>query len=157
MNTDLEAVVLDILDSCRELSLATLMRDGNTQSDVVCFVHQGLDIYFATARDSRKIANIEHAAQVSFCIYKPYTGWPDIKAISSHAFAEILPDESPERSLAIRLLDTRFPNAWTRIPEHGSSRTTIVKLESWALKVLDYSRGFGHTDMVPVASKRRFD
>ncbi|VVD62601.1 pyridoxamine 5'-phosphate oxidase family protein [Pandoraea soli] len=155
MNADLEAVILDVLDSCRELSLATLMADGNTQSDVVCFVHHGLDIYFATGRDSRKMANIERAAQVSFCLYKPYVGWPDIKALSGHAYAEILPDESSERLLAMRLLDERFPDAWTRVPEHGSSRSTIVKLECWALQVLDYSRGFGHADIVTVPSKRR--
>lgn len=157
MNSDLETVILDILDGCRELSLATLMKDGNAQSDVVCFVHQGLDIYFATARDSRKIANIERAAQVSFCLYKPYTEWPEIRAISGHAFAEILPDESAERLLAIGLLDARFPDAWTRVAEHDSSETAIVKLESWAMKVLDYSRGFGHADTVAVASTRRCD
>lgn len=154
MNAILEAVMLDILDGCRELSLATLMADGNTQSDVVCFVHHGLDIYFATGRDSRKIANIGRNAQVSFCLYKPYTKWPEIKGLSGHAFAEILSDESAERSLAIRLLDARFPDAWTRVPEHGLSRTTVVKLESWAIKVLDYSRGFGHIDIVTIPSKR---
>ncbi|MGR9577925.1 pyridoxamine 5'-phosphate oxidase family protein [Pandoraea sputorum] len=157
MNPKLETVVMAILDGCRELSLATLMQDGNSQSDIVCFVHQGLDIYFATARDSRKIANIGHNAQVSYCLFTPYAGWPEIKAISGHAYAEILPDESAERSLAIRLLDARFPDAWTRVPEHGSSRTTIVKLESWAMKVLDYSRGFGHADIVSIASKRKFE
>ncbi|VVE77581.1 pyridoxamine 5'-phosphate oxidase family protein [Pandoraea sputorum] len=157
MNPKLETVVMAILDGCRELSLATLMHDGNSQSDIVCFVHQGLDIYFATARDSRKIANIGHNAQVSYCLFRPYAGWPEIKAISGHAYAEILPDESAERSLAIRLLDARFPDAWTRVPEHGSSRTTIVKLESWAMKVLDYSRGFGHVDIVSIASKRKFE
>lgn len=152
MNTEQASVALDILSACRELALATLMEDGNTQSDTVCFVHQGFDVYFATGRDSHKIANILRVSQVSFCLYKRYARWQEIKALSVHAFASIVPGESAEHALAVRLLEDRFPGSWARAPEYGQHRTTIVKLAPWAMQILDYSRGFGHGEMVTVGA-----
>lgn len=63
------AAVVALLDAGRLMALAVNRPDGWPQVTTVGYVNEGLNLYFVTARDSQKLANLKADPRVSVAVY----------------------------------------------------------------------------------------
>ncbi len=137
-------LINEILDDVNDLSLATVRSDGFPQSTVVSFVNEGMTIYFGTSRRSQKAANLRTCDKVSATITKPYDSWDEIVGLSLAGHACEVTD-AEEIAHASRLLLERFPQAADFEPG-DTSDLMFVRIDPVAISLLDYRKGFGHTE-----------
>ena len=83
--------VVALLDSCRLMAIAVNRSDGWPQVTTVGYVNDGLNLYFVTARDSQKLANLKADPRVSVAIHSQAVSG-DAVGVSMAARAEEVTD-----------------------------------------------------------------
>jgi general stress protein 26 len=139
--------VLRVIDSASDLTLATVRADGYPQATTVSFAHDGLNLYVGVGKDSQKANNIRNNNKVSLTINLPYQDWCDIKGLSMSGLAEIV-DGSDGIEAARACLLKRFPQVQEWADTGASDDMAFLKITPQVISVLDYSKGFGHTELV---------
>jgi general stress protein 26 len=152
MDERLKKFVLEVLETGRDLSLATLREDGYPQANAISYANDGLILYFGTARTSQKVKNIQRCNKVSTTISMPYNDWSEIRGVSMAATAHVLTDDSPESARAMDRLLARFPAAWDMSPPAEAGQFVFVKLVPVIVSVIDYTQGFGHSELVEICA-----
>lgn len=152
MDADLKRLILDLIESGRDLSLATLRDDGYPQANIVSYANDGLTLYVGTARASRKVRNIQYCGKVSLTIGAPYNHWSEIRALSMGGLARVLPDDSPESAHAMQCLRSKFPSGWDMSPPGAPMQIAFVMIVPVVVSLLDYTQGFGHTELVEIGT-----
>jgi general stress protein 26 len=146
MDQSFKDFVLNVIESANDLTLATVRPDGYPQATTVSFAHDGLNLYVGIGKHSQKADNIRHNSKVSLTINLPYQDWREIKGLSMSALAEIV-DDSAGVDAARACLLKRFP----QIAEWGdptlASEVAFLKITPQVISILDYSKGFGHTEL----------
>lgn len=152
MNQETEQFILDLLKDHNILTFATVREDGYPQATTVAYANDGLAIYFATGRDCQKVHNLRHCNKVSLTIDRDYADWQQIKGLSMGGIAEVLTD-SKETQKAIACLENKFPELHGWISAEVLEDVVFVKITPQVISVLDYTKGFGHSELVhlPVA------
>lgn len=146
MDQELKRLILDLLAQHNILTVATIREDGWPQATTVAYANDGLDIYVATFPESQKVGNIKKNNRVSLTIDRDYKDWNEIKGLSMAAYAEVLMDPR-EIQHAEELLARKFPQlAGVAVPE--PSEVSILRFRPKVISVLNYEKGFGHTDYV---------
>ncbi|MGZ3254401.1 MAG: pyridoxamine 5'-phosphate oxidase family protein [Burkholderiaceae bacterium] len=141
--------ILTILDKARDLTLATVRPDGYPQATTVSYANDGLSIYIGVGQDSQKIANIRHNNKVSLTINTDYQNWNQIKGLSMAGVAEILTD-AEQIGRATGCMIKRFPQVIEYL-ESGQARDAVfLKITPQVISILNYEKGFGHTNLVMV-------
>jgi hypothetical protein len=142
--------IIDILDRCRDMTIATVRPDGAPQATVVSFVHDGLLIYFGCGAESQKARNIASNRRVSITITPPYADWMHIQGLSlAGAASEVhLP---AEQASVTKLMLQRFPEA-ANIPQPEPLSLKLFRVRLSLASILDYTQGFGHTDLVAIGA-----
>lgn len=147
MDQSFKDFVLQVIDGAADLTLATLRPDGYPQATTVSYAHDGLNLYVGIGSRSQKAENIRHNNKVSLTINLPYKDWREIKGLSMSALAEIVQDRTAIDTAKACLLK-RFP----QITEWGdaaiASDMAFLKITPQVISILDYSKGFGHTELV---------
>jgi len=140
--------IFGIMRRHRVMTIATQRVDGYPQATTVTYANDGLNLYFGCDRSSQKVRNIKRDAKVSVTIDRDYRDWSRIKGLSMAADARVLskPDET---ELASRLLGRKFAQ-WRALSADDRKALRFIKVEPVVISVLDYSKGFGHTDLVRV-------
>lgn len=146
MDKALEQVILDLLTGHNILTLATNRPDGWPQATTVGYANDGLDIYVATFPQSQKVKNIRQDHRVSLTIDHDTQDWNQIKGLSMAAVAEVLTEPQALRH-AEECLIRKFPQM-AGVPVPDPSEVTILRLRPKVISVLDYEKGFGHTEYV---------
>ena len=148
MDPALQTQILALLDQHRTMSLATVRPDGWPQATTVGFAHDGLTLYFLCGPNSQKAANIERDERVSLTIDHDVPQVMDITGLSMAARAERVVDRA-EAHRALQLLMHRYPeqNALPA-PLPDPDALCIFRLTPYVISVLDYSKGFGHAELV---------
>jgi len=141
--------ILDIIDEHRIMTIATVRPDGYPQATTVTYVHDGLALYFACGRSSQKVSNIRQNPRVSLTIDHDEEDVNRIRGISLGGRAEVLAPDGPEYRRALELMATRFPELKT-VPESEMQEIAVVKVVPEVISLLDYTKGFGHTELVRV-------
>ena len=149
MNEQLRRMMLDILDRHRNMTIATLRPDGWPQATTVGYANEGLTLYFLCGLESQKARNLARDARVSLAIDDDSEPVTQITGLSMAAHARPVTDRA-EAQKALRLLMAKYPPqevpaGWT-MPEPEEVR--IFRVEPTVISVLDYSKGFAHTDLV---------
>ncbi len=140
--------ILDILDANRIMTVATLRPDGWPQATTVGYVNDGLAFWFLCGRDSQKAANLARDDRVSLTI----NGDPsDIMAITglSMAARAIPVTQRAEAAKVIGLMPSKYPEQKAlpvAMPTPG--QVSLFRIEPTVVSVLDYTKGFGHADLV---------
>lgn len=136
-----------IIDNGRDLTLATIRSDGYPQATTVSYANDGMTIYVTIGKESQKAHNIRYCEKVSLTINAEYTDWNHIKGLSMGATARILekPDEI-ERASACMF--KRFPQMAEWSQENDTSDLVMLEIMPKVISVLDYEKGFGHTELV---------
>lgn len=147
MDKPIQEFILDIINHGKDLTLATVREDGYPQATTVSYANDGMAIYIGTGQDSQKVHNIRRCNKVSLTINADYRDWNHIKGVSIGGLAEVLSD-GDEIEHASRCMLERFPQIkdWTQQDELGE--IAFLKIHPQVISVLNYEKGFGHTDLV---------
>jgi general stress protein 26 len=139
--------VIRVIEGAQDLTLATVRPDGYPQATTVSFAHDGLTLYVGIGKHSQKATNLRGNNKVSLTINLPYQDWREIRGVSMSALAEILQEPTAVATAQDCLL-RRFP----QVAEWGgpdmASEVAFLKITPQVISVLDYSKGFGHTELV---------
>ena len=149
MKRELRRTILHLLRAHRVMSLATVRADGYPQSTTVVYANEGLRIYFACDPHGQKVRNLARNGRVSLTIGREQEDFSRIVGLSMGGEAHVV--RSPaERKLAWDLLEERFA-ALRGVSEEERAASAIVRVDPRVVSVVDYRRGYGHTDLVQVA------
>jgi PPOX class probable F420-dependent enzyme len=148
MDQELLGTVTRILESHRVMTIATLRPDGWPQATTVGYGNDGLTLYFLCGRDSQKAANLARDDRVSLTIDDDTGQVMQIRGLSMAAHARPVTDRA-EAEKAMRLMMSRYPpQQGLDLPMPDPGEVSIFRVTPTVISVLDYSKGFGHTDLV---------
>jgi general stress protein 26 len=145
MDKSFKDFVLHVVDNASDLTLATLRPDGYPQATTVSFAHDGVILYVGIGKHSQKADNIRYSSKVSLTVNLPYQDWRDIKGLSMSALADIL-HERADIDAARACLLKRFPQTAEWSDAALASELAFLKITPQVISILDYSKGFGHTE-----------
>jgi nitroimidazol reductase NimA-like FMN-containing flavoprotein (pyridoxamine 5'-phosphate oxidase superfamily) len=137
MDEAIRQKILTLLDQHRIMTLATLRPDGWPQATTVGY-----------ANDGQKAANLARDERVSLTIDHDTPQVMDITGLSMAARATVVVDPA-EGEQALRLLLRKYPSQDALpLPLPTPADVRIFRVTPTVISVLDYSKGFGHTDLV---------
>lgn len=147
MDDAIRRKILDVLEQNRIMSLATLRPDGWPQATVVGFAHEGLTLYFLCGSESQKAQNLARDRRVSLAIGTDTPQVMTITGLSMAATAEPITDPAEAQRIGDLLIGRYPPQAGLPGPPPPGS-TAVFRLKPAVISLIDYTRGFGHTDLV---------
>lgn len=147
MKKHLKESILAILADHENLNLGTVRPDGWPQVTTVSYVNDGLKLYFVTLAQAQKVNNIAHSSKVSLTIDSDEDDWDQIKGLSMSAEAGIVTDPKEIARVGDLMLD-KFPQIRGMGTPLDTQTMTVIRLSPRVISVLDYTKGFGHTDLV---------
>jgi nitroimidazol reductase NimA-like FMN-containing flavoprotein (pyridoxamine 5'-phosphate oxidase superfamily) len=149
MDEAIRRKVLDLLDAHRTMTVATVRPDGWPQATTVGYVNEGLVLYFLCGLDSQKARNLARDDRVSLTIDHDSPDIMRITGLSMAARATPVLDLT-EATRILGLLPGKYPEQATPLPMPmpTADQVRIFRLDPVVISVLDYSKGFGHTDLV---------
>lgn len=146
MNETLRRKIIELLDQHRLMTVATNRPDGWPQATTVGYVNNGLTIYFLCGPESQKSHNLSRDNRVSLTIDHDVPDPMAITGLSMAAHAYPVTDRA-EVDRALSLLGQRYPE-YPKFPMPKPEEILIFRVEPKVISVLDYTKGFGHTDLV---------
>jgi PPOX class probable F420-dependent enzyme len=147
MDDAIRKKILALLAKHRKMTIATLRPDGWPQATTVGYGNEGLTIYFLCGPDSQKAANLRRDNRVSLTIDDDTGQVMSIDGLSMAARAEVVTDPV-EAEKALQLMMGRYPPQDVPLPMPNAAELLIFRVTPTVISVLDYSKGFGHTDLV---------
>jgi nitroimidazol reductase NimA-like FMN-containing flavoprotein (pyridoxamine 5'-phosphate oxidase superfamily) len=148
MDKNIESKILDLLDKHRVMTIATLRPDGWPQATTVGYVNEGLTLYFLCGLESQKATNLARDDRVSLTIDEDTPEIMKITGLSMAAHARLVRDhEQAEKVLG--MLPSKYPRQDSfPLSMPKPEEIAIFRVTPTVISVLDYSKGFGHTDLV---------
>ena len=151
MDETIKQKILALLDEHRIMTIATLRLDGWPQATTVGYVNDGLMLYFLCGIGSQKDANITRDNRVSLTIDHDADQVMKITGLSMAARAYAVTDRS-EAEKVMQMLPLKYPAQKSLPgPMPKPEDVRIFRLTPVVISLLDYSKGFGHTDLVTCA------
>ena len=146
--------ILTLLNQHRIMTIATLRPDGWPQATTVGYVNEGLTLWFLCGLESQKAKNLAHDNRVSITIDHDT---PDIMSItgSSMAARARRVSDRAEAEKVIGKLPLKYPDApptTAQIKMPAPEDVALFRVVPEVVSVLDYTKGFGHTDLVTCQS-----
>ena len=148
MDDEIRGKILTLLDQHRIMTVATLRQDGWPQATTVGYVNEGLTLYFLCGLDSQKAKNLARDNRISLAIDHDTANLMTITGLSMAAHAHAVVDRA-EAEKVLRMLPLKYPEAPPlpmKMPSPDEIR--LFRVTPTVISVLDYSKGFGHTDLV---------
>jgi len=148
MDEEIRNRILTLLDQHRIMTVATLRPDGWPQATTVGYANDDLTIYFLCGKDSQKAENLALDDRVSLTIDHDTAQVMEIAGLSMAALAKAVTNRA-EAERALQLLMRRYPEQESLpLPMPTPEDVRIFRVTPKVISVLDYSKGFGHTDLV---------
>ena len=148
MDENIKKKILALLDQHRIMTVATLRPDGWPQATTVGYVSEGLNLYFLCGRESQKAANLSRDDRVSLTIDHDTSDIMAITGLSMAGHARAVLDRA-EAERILRMLPSKYPEQVSLPgPMPTADEIRIFRISPTVISVLDYSKGFGHTDLV---------
>jgi hypothetical protein len=138
-----------ILDQNRVMAIATIRPDGWPQTTFVGYANQDIFIYFIVSRQSQKFANMMRDDRISLAVGQDFHKPTSILAISAAAHASEVSD-AKQRGELVQLIRTRHPGL-KMLASPDFSDAAVIRAHPSILTISDYSKGFGHADVLTVA------
>jgi len=142
--------ILALLDAHRIMTIATLRPDGWPQATTVGYVNEGLTLWFLCGLQSQKASNLALDDRVSITIDHDTPDLMAITGLSMAARARRVSDRA-EAQKVIGMLPLRYPDAppsTAQMKMPAPEEVAIFRVAPEVVSVLDYTKGFGHTDLV---------
>jgi nitroimidazol reductase NimA-like FMN-containing flavoprotein (pyridoxamine 5'-phosphate oxidase superfamily) len=152
MDKELHKKILSLLDGHRIMTLATLRPDGWPQATTVGYVNDGLTIYFLCGLESQKARNLARDNRVSLTIDHDTPNIMAITGLSMAARAFPVTNRA-EAEQVLKMLPQKYPEQTEPLPLEmpKPGEVSLFRLTPTVISVLDYTKGFGHTDLVTCA------
>src|SRR5262245_12453483 len=148
MDQEISKKILALLDEHRIMTIATLRSDGWPQATTVGYVNDGLTLYFLCGLGSQKATNLARDDRVSLTIDHDTPQIMEITGLSMAARAQAVTDLA-EAEKVLRMLPLKYPEQVSLPgPMPKPEEVRIFRVTPTVISVLDYSKGFGHTDLV---------
>jgi nitroimidazol reductase NimA-like FMN-containing flavoprotein (pyridoxamine 5'-phosphate oxidase superfamily) len=148
MDKEIEQKILGLLAEHRIMTVATSRPDGWPQATTVGYANEGLTLYFLCGPDSQKAANLERDNRLSLTIDHDTEQVMEITGLSMAAHAQPVVDPA-EAKKALDLLIARYSEQQSiPLPMPSPADIRIYRVTPVVISVLDYTKGFGHTDLV---------
>jgi PPOX class probable F420-dependent enzyme len=149
MDEKLRKKILQLLDQHRIMTVATLRPDGWPQATTVGYASEGLTIYFLCGKESQKAANLARDDRVSLTIDHDTPQVMEIAGLSMAARAKPVTDRA-EAEKVLSLLFQKYPQQATPLPfpMPKPEDVALFRVTPKVISVLDYTKGFTHTDLV---------
>jgi nitroimidazol reductase NimA-like FMN-containing flavoprotein (pyridoxamine 5'-phosphate oxidase superfamily) len=152
MDETIKRKILALLDQHRIMTIATLRPDGWPQATTVGYVNEGLAVYFLCGLDSQKARNLARDDRISLTIDHDADQIMEITGLSMAARARPVVDRA-EAERVLQRLPLKYPQqAAMPGPMPKPEDVRIFRVTPVVISVLDYSKGFGHTDLVTFSS-----
>jgi nitroimidazol reductase NimA-like FMN-containing flavoprotein (pyridoxamine 5'-phosphate oxidase superfamily) len=138
------------------MTIATVRPDGWPQATTVGYVNEGLTLWFLCGLESQKARNLAHDDRVSITIDHDTADLMAITGLSMAARATRVTNRA-EAEKVIEMLPLRYPDAppsAALIKMPGPDDIAIYRVDPEIISVLDYTKGFAHTDLVVVTRDR---
>jgi nitroimidazol reductase NimA-like FMN-containing flavoprotein (pyridoxamine 5'-phosphate oxidase superfamily) len=148
MKQELKRQIINLLDEHRIMTVATNRSDGWPQATIVNYANDGLVIYCFIDREGQKFANIQHDPRVSVALAKDYPQPLMIKGLSFAGHASVVQDRG-EIARARTLYLKRHPEHKV-LPPPDPAAVPAIRIAPEIVSIIDYSKGFGHSDLVRV-------
>lgn len=151
MDENIRQTILTLLDQHRIMTVATLRPDGWPQATTVGYASEGLTLYFLCGPASQKAANLARDDRVSLTIDHDTSDIMAITGLSMAGHAQAVTDPA-EAAGVMRMLMRKYPEQTSLPgPMPGPEEVRIFRVTPTVISVLDYSKGFGHSELVSVA------
>ncbi|WP_455289122.1 pyridoxamine 5'-phosphate oxidase family protein [Cupriavidus necator] len=148
MDKEIRQKILTLLDQHRIMTLATLRPDGWPQATTVGYVNEGLTLYFLCGPSSQKAANLALDDRVSLTIDHDTPDLMAITGLSMAAHAQLVVDAAVAERI-LQMFPLKYPEQIALpVPMPTAEDVRIFRVTPMVISVLDYSKGFGHTDLV---------
>ena len=151
MDSAARKAILNLLGVHRLMTVATLRADGWPQATTVGYVSDGLTLHFICAANSQKAVNIARDDRISLTIDSDTDDPFAIKGLSMAARATPVSD-AVEIGKVLDRLGEKYPE-YKKLPGTDMSLTTVMRVTPEVISILDYSKGFGHSDLVSVGKE----
>lgn len=148
MDDETRKKIMALLDQHRIMTVATLRADGWPQATTVGYVNEGLTLYFLCGLDSQKAKNLARDDRLSLTIDHDTADLMAITGLSMAARAQPVQDRA-EAEKVLRMLPLKYPEAKPlpmKMPT--PDEVCLFRVTPSVISVLDYTKGFGHTDLV---------
>ena len=148
MDEAIRGKILTLLDQHRIMTIATLRPDGWPQATTVGYVNEGLTLYFLCGPGSQKAQNLARDSRVSLTIDHDTADLMAITGLSMAGHARLVTDRAQVEKL-LQMLPLKYPDSPPLpLPMPGPDDVSLFSVTPMVISVLDYSKGFGHTDLV---------
>ena len=144
--------ILELIDGHRIMTVATLRPDGWPQATTVGYANEGMTMWFLCGLESQKARNLARDNRVSLTIDDDTDDVMGITGLSMAARAHRVTDAA-EAEKVLRLLPLKYAGvsaAMAGISMPKASEVALFRIEPEVISVLDYGKGFAHTDLVQV-------
>jgi nitroimidazol reductase NimA-like FMN-containing flavoprotein (pyridoxamine 5'-phosphate oxidase superfamily) len=148
MDDEMRSKILALLNQHRIMTVATLRPDGWPQATTVGYVNEELTLYFLCGLDSQKAKNLARDDRISLTIDHDTSDLMAITGLSMAARAHAV-DDRAEAEKVLHMLPLKYPDTPPlpmKMPSPDEVR--LFRVTPTVISVLDYSKGFGHTDLV---------
>jgi nitroimidazol reductase NimA-like FMN-containing flavoprotein (pyridoxamine 5'-phosphate oxidase superfamily) len=148
MDDEIRRKILKLLDEHRIMTVATLRPDGWPQATTVGYVNEGLTLWFLCGLESQKAKNLARDDRLSLTIDHDTPDVMAITGLSMAAHAQAVTDRA-EAEKVLRMLPLKYPDAPPiPMPMPSPDEVRLFRVTPMVISVLDYSKGFAHTDLV---------
>ena len=140
------AQIAAILNEGKDLTIATLRPDGAPQATTVSFASDGVAVFFGCGQDSQKARNLAHDSRVAITVTLPYRDWAEILGLSISGRASEIRDPDEIARVGLMFM-AKFPEVAQYVTGPEDS-IVFFRVDPDVVSILDYSKGFGHTELV---------
>jgi nitroimidazol reductase NimA-like FMN-containing flavoprotein (pyridoxamine 5'-phosphate oxidase superfamily) len=141
--------IVSIIDDIDDMTIATVREDGFPQATTVSYVNDGLTIYFGTGAHAQKARNLARSDKVSLTINRPYKSWDEIEGVSVGGRAVKVSDQQEQQKVGA-LMFKKFPQIAKYADSPPDTELAIYRVDPIVISLLDYRKGFGHTELAEV-------
>jgi len=150
MDDSMKQKILSLLEAHRIMTIATVRPDGWPQATTVGYVSEGLTLWFLCGLESQKAKNLARDNRVSITIDHDTPDIMSITGLSMAARAHRVSDRA-EAQKALAMMPLKYPDAppaTAALTMPGPEDVALFRVVPEIVSVLDYTKGFAHTDLV---------
>jgi nitroimidazol reductase NimA-like FMN-containing flavoprotein (pyridoxamine 5'-phosphate oxidase superfamily) len=150
MDDSMKQKILSLLEAHRIMTIATVRPDGWPQATTVGYVSEGLTLWFLCGLESQKAQNLARDNRVSITIDHDTPDIMSITGLSMAARAHRVSDRA-EAQKALAMMPLKYPDAppaTAALTMPGPEDVALFRVVPEVVSVLDYTKGFAHTDLV---------
>jgi hypothetical protein len=150
LNDLMKRKILTLLEEHRIMTIATLRPDGWPHATTVGYVNEGLTLWFLCGLESQKVKNLARDNRVSITIDHDTSDIMSITGLSMAARAHRVIDRA-EAEKVIGMLPLKYPDAspaMAQMEMPAPEEVALFRVVPEIVSVLDYTKGFAHTDLV---------